>query len=220
LQVTPARGFAPLWDNFRMSVNRSAIYVGLMVLAAAAAGYMVSQKLARGAPTLQSGTPLPVPRTVVPFVLTDHRGAAYTNARLAGHPTLVFFGFTHCPDVCPTTLALTAQLQRQPGLGQIQTLFITVDPGRDDQQTLQRYVDAFGGGLTGLRGDDAALEPVLQSLGAARSVQPRVGADYAVDHSATLYYINASGALSAVFTPPFNRDALRTDLATLIASRW
>jgi cytochrome oxidase Cu insertion factor (SCO1/SenC/PrrC family) len=72
----------------------------------------------------------------------------------------------------------------------------------------------------GLRGEDAALEPLLQSLGAARSVQPRVGTDYAVDHSATLYYVNAKGALSAVFTPPFNQAALGADIAALIKSNW
>jgi protein SCO1 len=211
----------PLWDNFRMSVNRSAIYTGLMVLAAALAGYMVSRQLARSAaPTLQSGTPYPSPRPVLPFTLTDHLGAPFGNARLAGHPTLVFFGFTHCPDICPTTLAMTAQLQRDPALARLETLFITVDPGRDDQRMLQQYVNAFGGGLVGLRGEDAALEPLLQSLGATRSVKPGVGTDYSVDHSATLYYINARGMLSAVFTPPFSQAAVGRDLAALISGGW
>jgi cytochrome oxidase Cu insertion factor (SCO1/SenC/PrrC family) len=85
---------------------------------------------------------------------------------------------------------------------------------------LQQYVNAFGGGLTGLRGEDAALEPLLLSLGATRSVRSGVGADYSVDHSAILYYINARGALSAVFTPPFSQAALRADLASLISSGW
>jgi protein SCO1/2 len=204
-----------------MSVNRSAIYVGLMVLAAAVAGYMVSLKLARtAAPALQSGTALPAPRPVAAFTLTDHLGEPFGNARLAGHPTLVFFGFTHCPDVCPTTLAMTAQLKRDPALKALQILFITVDPGRDDQRMLQQYVNAFGDGLIGLRGEDAALEPLMQSLGAIRSVQPRVGADYSVDHSAVLFYINADGALSALFTPPFNQSALRSDLLALISNGW
>lgn len=191
-----------------------------MVLAAAVAGYMVSRQLARGAPALQSGTPLPATRAVVPISLTDHLGAPFANSRLAGHPSLVFFGFTHCPDVCPTTLVLLAQLKREPALKDLQMLFITVDPARDDQQTMENYVNAFGGGIVGLRGDDAVLDPLLHSLGAVRSVQPRVGTDYAVDHSATLYYINSRGALSAVFTPPFDRGALASDLAALITSRY
>jgi protein SCO1/2 len=204
-----------------MSVNRSAIYVGLMVLAAALAGYMVSLKLARSAaPTLQTGTVLPAPRTVAPFTLTDHLGIPFGNARLVGHPSLVFFGFTHCPDVCPTTLAMAAQLQRDPALARLEILFITVDPGRDDQRMLQQYVNAFGGGIVGLRGEDAALEPLLKSLVAAHSVRPGVGADYSVDHSANLHYINAKGAFSAVFTPPFSQASIRRDLAALIASDW
>jgi protein SCO1/2 len=191
-----------------------------MVLAAAVAGYMVSLKLARGAPALLSGTALPAPRQVGSFALTDHLGARFGNERLKGQPSLVFFGFTHCPDVCPTTLALMAQLQREPALEPLRMLFITVDPQRDDQLALQRYVAAFGSAVVGLRGEDAALEPLLRNLGAVRAVQPRAGADYAVDHSATLFYINARGALSAVFTPPFDHARLRNDLSALVASGY
>jgi protein SCO1 len=193
--------------------------MGLMVLAAAVAGYMVSLNLARGAPVLVSGTALP-PRPVTSFTLTDHQGADFGNAQLGAAPSLVFFGFTHCPDVCPTTLALMAQLQRDPALQPLRMVFITVDPQRDDQTAMQRYVAAFGGSFIGLRGEDAALEPLLKSLGAARSVQPLAGSDYAVDHSATLYYVNDRGALSAVFTPPFDHAGLGKDLAALIASDY
>lgn len=191
-----------------------------MLLAAAVAGYMVSRQLAHGAPQLISGTAMPAPRAVTRFALTDHLGANFGNARLAGKPSLLFFGFTHCPDVCPTTLALMSQLQRDARLADLQMLFITVDPQRDDQQTLQRYVAAFGGNLVGLRGDDAALDPLLANLGAARRVEARPGGDYSVDHSATLFYINAQGALSAVFTPPFDFTRLQDDLVTLLASRY
>ncbi|MEO6079260.1 MAG: SCO family protein [Steroidobacteraceae bacterium] len=203
-----------------MKVNRSWFYLSLIVLAAAFAGYMVSLQLDHGGPTLASGTTLPAPRPLTAFTLTDHHGANFGNVELSGRPSLVFFGFTHCPDVCPTTLALMAQLQRDPALEPLRMLFITVDPQRDDQLALQRYVAAFGEGLTGLRGEDAALEPLLQNLGAARRVAPRAGADYAVDHSATLFYINAKGALSAVFSPPFDYANLRSDLAALVASSY
>ena len=81
--------------------------------------------------------------------------------------------------------------------------------------TLANYVQAFGGAITGLRGDDAALEPLLQSLGAARSVQQLAGGDYVVDHSATLFFVDAEGRLAAVFTPPFAFPTLRDDLTAL-----
>jgi protein SCO1/2 len=100
----------------------------------------------------------------------------------------------------------------------LRLVFVTVDPKRDDTVTLRRYVEAFGGGITGLRGEDAQLEPLLRSLGAARSVQPLPGGDYAVDHSATLFYVDGQGRLSAVFTPPFTFEALRADLRALLAA--
>jgi protein SCO1 len=195
------------------------VYVGLMMLAAAAAGYMVARQLGGSAPQLQSGSALPQPRALASFSLSDHRGNAFGNTQLQGDASLVFFGFTHCPDVCPTTLALMAQLTRDPALSRLRMLFVTVDPVRDDQLTLQRYVHAFGGNLTGLRGTDAQLEPLLRSIGAARNIQPLAGGDYSVDHSATLFYLDAQGRLAAVFSPPFALDQLQADLQTLLRSQ-
>jgi protein SCO1 len=202
-----------------MNWNRTLVYVGLMMLAAAAAGYMVARQLNHGAPQLQSGTALPQPRALASFALSDHQGGPFGNAQLQGKPSLLFFGFTHCPDVCPTTLALMAQLARDPALSQLRMLFVTVDPKRDDQLTLQRYVNAFGGNLIGLRGEDAGLDPLLQSIGAARNIQPLAGGDYSVDHSATLFYLDAQGHLAAVFSPPFALDQLHADLLTLLRTQ-
>jgi protein SCO1/2 len=199
-----------------MAKNRSAVYIGLLIVAAALAGYMVARSLQVGAPQLASGTALPQARPVAAFSLTDQDGVVFDNSRLAGAPSLLFFGFTHCPDVCPTTLALMTQLHRDPALQALRMVFVTVDPGRDDALTLRHYVEAFGGGFTAVRGEDAALDPLLQNLGAVRSVQPLAGGDYAVDHSATLFYINGKGALSAVFTPPFDHARLRADLLALV----
>jgi protein SCO1/2 len=141
---------------------------------------------------------------------------AFGNAQLPGGPSLMFFGFTHCPDVCPTTLALMAQLARDPQLARLRMLFVTVDPKRDDQLTLQRYVTAFGGNLIGLRGEDAAVDPLLKSVGAIRSIQKLPGGDYSVDHSATLFYLDSDGRLAAVFNPPFEPERLRADLLALL----
>jgi len=199
-----------------MAKNRSAVYIGLLIVAAALAGYMVARSLQVGARQLASGTALPQARPVAAFSLTDQDGVAFDNSRLNGAPSLLFFGFTHCPDVCPTTLALMTQLHRDPALQALRMVFVSVDPGRDDALTLRHYVEAFGGGFTAVRGEDAALDPLLQNLGAVRSVQPLAGSDYAVDHSATLFYVDGKGALSAVFTPPFDYARLRTDLLALV----
>jgi protein SCO1/2 len=202
-----------------MSRSRTFLYFGLMILAAAAAGYMVARQLQDDSPGLAAGTRLPQPRPVAEFSLQDHKGSAFGTRQLQGQPSLVFFGFTHCPDVCPTTLALMAQLAREPRLGALRLVFITVDPHRDDAQTLASYVQAFGPSITGVRGEDAQLEPLLQSLGAARSVQQLAGGEYSVDHSATLFFVDAQGRLAAVFTPPFSFPALRDDLITLAPAK-
>jgi len=191
-----------------------------MILAAAAAGYMVSRQLARAVPQLASGSTLPQPRQLPQFALTDHEGAPFGKAQLAGKPSLLFFGYTHCPDVCPTTLAQMAQLRRHPELSGLRLVFVTVDPARDDAQALRQYVNAFGEGFTGVRGEDAALEPLLQGLMVAHSTQPLPGGGYTVDHSAALYYLNARGEWSAAFTPPFDPGLLAQDISTLLASGY
>ncbi len=192
-----------------------------IVLAAALAGYMVSGWLGQvQPPTLVSGTAMPAPRRVAAFKLTDQLGKPFGNAELAGTPSLMFFGYTHCPDVCPTTLALLAQLHREPQFAKLRVVFVTVDPERDDQSTMKQYVEAFNGNITGLTGSEAALAPLEADLKVVHATQALPGGDYAVDHSSTLYYINARGALSAIFTPPFAIAKLRTDLSALLASDY
>lgn len=202
-----------------MSNKRLALYLVPIALAAALAGYLVSRQLAHVAPpALKSGTALPAPRTITAFELTDQSGQPFGSADLPGQPSLWFFGFTHCPDVCPTTLALMSQLRREPSLAALRIVFVTVDPERDDVAAMRRYVDAFGGEITGLTGSMDSLAPLMSSLGVVHAIQPLAGDDYTVDHSATIYYLNARGQFAAVFTPPFDYAALRADLATLLAA--
>lgn len=204
-----------------MSKKSFALYLIPIALVAALAGYIVSQRVAHApAPALATGTALPVPRRLAAFGLTDQSGQPFGNAELAGQPSLVFFGFTHCPDVCPTTLALLAQLHRETALGAVRIIFVTVDPKRDTAAVVKQYVDAFGGNMTGLTGDEEALAPLLSNLGVVHSIQPLGGDDYTVDHSATVYYLNARGEFSAVFTPPFDYSGMRADLTTLLASDY
>ena len=181
---------------------------------------MVSRQLAHDTPQLAGGTVMPQPRAVPAFSLTDHTGAPFDNQRLAGQPSLVFFGFTHCPDICPTTLSLMTQLVREPALQRLQPVFITVDPERDDTRALGLYVNAFGGQITGLRGEDAELAPLLQGLGVAHARLPLPGGGYTVDHSSALYYLNDRGHWTALFTPPFDFPKLRDDLTTMLASGY
>jgi protein SCO1/2 len=203
-----------------MSKSRTALLLLPLILAAAAAGYMVSRHLAAGPPQLASGTVLPAPRIVPAFSLTDQDGVAFDNARLVGQPSIIFFGFTHCPDICPTTLALMTQLVREPTLTGLQSVFVTVDPGRDDARSLRQYVSAFGSTFTGLRGEMEQLAPLLSGLAVAHGIVPLPGGGYTVDHSAAIYYLNDRGQWSAAFTPPFKPTELRQDLLTLIEAGY
>ena len=90
--------------------------------------------------------------------------------------------------------------------------------GTEAEQDLKQYVDAFGGGIVGLTGSEEAMAPLLSSLGVVHAIQPLAGDDYTVDHSATIYYLNAQGDFAAVFTPPFSYPGMRADLVTLLTS--
>jgi protein SCO1/2 len=196
-----------------MKSTRSTVFLVVIALAAAAGGAMLARHLGQGpAVALQGGTLFPERRAIADFQLVDHEGHAFGNAELRGRPSLLFFGFTHCPDVCPTTLSILAGLEKRAPIAGLRTLFVTVDPQRDDPLTLKRYVGAFGPSLIGLRGEDAQLDRLMKSLSAVRFVQKTPDGSYSVDHSSTLYLIDGKGRLAAVFTPPFSVTALESDL--------
>jgi protein SCO1/2 len=173
---------------------------------------MLSQKSV----ALQGGTWLPQPRALARFQLTDLRGASFDNQALLGHATLVFFGYSNCPDVCPTTLATIQTALRHSPIAGLQVLFVTIDPERDTPATLSEYLRAFDGTAIGLYGSAAALEPLERSLGAlaVRQDAPDGGARF--DHTATLYLLDGRGRMAAVFTPPITPGALSADLRTLV----
>jgi len=186
--------------------------------AAVAAGALLARMLDAGV-ALQGGTWLPRPRPLAEFHLQDTSGHDFGPNSLRGHPTLLFFGFTSCPDVCPTTLATLAQLQRQPPLPSAEVVFVSIDPERDSTAALQSYLGAFSARFVGLRGDRAALAPLLRSLNAIAVRDDLPGGGYTMDHSATLYLLDTQGRLAAVFSPPFTTTGLAADLSRIEAAR-
>jgi protein SCO1 len=195
--------------------------VALLAAAALAAGLWTALRWAgpSAPPQLESGILLQEPRPVAPFVLTDHTGARYDNARLQGRWTLLFAGFTNCPDVCPTTLALIRQLQeRLAARGQpLQALFLSVDPERDTVEQLRRYVEFFGPAVTGVTGAPAELERLTASLGLAYLKVPGSGpGQYTMDHSAALVLLDPQGRIAGYFQAPHRLDTLAADLARIL----
>lgn len=184
---------------------------------AAAAGFWLAQQLDRGSPRLASGTWLPSAKAVADFSLTDTTGRPFTRGNLAGRPTLVFFGFTHCPDVCRTTLLQLAQLHKRAPLPGLRVLFVSVDPQRDTPAVLGMYVHAFDPAFEGLTGGSEPLARVAANFGVAVNRVELPDGDYTMDHSAVLFLLDRSGRIAAVFTPPFAVPALAADLARAAA---
>lgn len=182
---------------------------------AALAGFWLAHELDRETPKLASGTWLPQPKPLADFALTDESGQPYTRALLTAAPTLVYFGFTHCPDVCPTTLLKLAQLRREAALGSLRVVLFSVDPQRDTPEVLARYVHAFDPAFHGATGAPDEIARVARNFGVAVNRVELPGGDYTMDHSAVVFLV-AHGGVAAIFTPPFEVPALAADLRKLV----
>jgi protein SCO1/2 len=131
------------------------------------------------------------------LALTDHEGRPRTLADFRGKVVTVFFGFTHCPDVCPTTLAELAQVLKElgPDGGRVQVLFVTVDPERDTREVLKNYVPSFHPAFLGLYGDGEATARAAKEFKIYFQKQPAKDGRYSVDHSAGTYILDGEGRL-------------------------
>jgi cytochrome oxidase Cu insertion factor (SCO1/SenC/PrrC family) len=139
-----------------------------------------------------------------PFTLVDHEGRQRTEADFRGKLLLVYFGFTYCPDACPTDLqAIGLALDRLGAAGDaVQPLFITLDPERDTPRHLAGYVPLFHPRLIGLSGDEAAIRQTARAYRVFHAKAPRTdGADYTVDHSSFVYLMDRAGAYLGFFPP-------------------
>ncbi len=164
---------------------------------------------------LQSGTALPDPRPIGNFSLLDQSGHPFGPSALENRWSLVFTGFTHCPDLCPSTLAFLASLRaRVPGDG-LQIVFVSVDPERDTPEKVASYLAHFDRGIKGATGPPAEIERFTKALGLAQVRNPGVGGDYTVDHSAALVLIDPEARVAGYFQPPHDERALAADLAPL-----
>ena len=201
-----------------MTLLRARWLLAAAALCAGLAGFWIARQLDRGAPQLASGTWLPQAKPVTDFQLLDTTGRAFSRQDLAGAPTLVFFGFTHCPDVCPTTLLKLAQVHRRAAITGLRVIFITVDPQRDTPPVLGQYVHAFDPQFQGLTGDPKTIARLAANFGVAVNRVELPGGDYTMDHSAVVFVLDDAAHIVALFTPPFDAAALSADLAR--AAPW
>jgi protein SCO1/2 len=172
----------------------------------------------RAQPTLQAAVMYPAPRSLPAFQLARADSAPLTLADWKGHWTVAFFGYTHCPDVCPTTLATFKQVWKQldPAVASSARFnFISVDPARDTPEQLARYVSYFNPAFIAATGSDDALTALTQALGLVYSRAKSDGSDYTVDHSASAVIIDPQGRQAGLFRPPFDASKIAADLTTL-----
>ena len=137
-----------------------------------------------------------------PFQLTDQTGATVTEKSLLGRPSLIFFGYTHCPDVCPTTLFEMSEVLRAMGKDAdgINAYFISVDPERDTVASMKDYLSSFDPHLRGLTGDPKAVAKVISEYRVYAKKVPLKDGDYSMDHTALVYLMDRDGR----FVAPFN----------------
>jgi protein SCO1/2 len=149
-----------------------------------------------------------------PFKLTDQNGQAVSDQDLKGHPFLVFFGFTHCPDVCPTTLFEVSEILRSLGRDADRTraLFITVDPERDTPPVMKDYLSSFDPHLAGLTGDPAAIAAVAKAYRVYYKKVPLDQGGYTMDHTAIVYLMDKEGRFVAPFSLKRTAEAAAADL--------
>jgi protein SCO1 len=147
-----------------------------------------------------------------PFQLTDQNGKAVTDKNLKGKPTLIFFGYTHCPDVCPTSLFEISEVLRALGkdADKVNAVFISVDPERDTPAAMKDYLSSFDPHLEGLSGDPAETAKVITSYRVYAKKVPTKDGDYTMDHTALIYLMDRDGH----FVSPFNLKRTPEEAAT------
>ena len=155
------------------------------------------------------------------FRLTDHNGVVRTLADFKGKVVAIFFGYTHCPDVCPTTLSdFSAALQQLgPQAARVQVIFVTVDPQRDTPDLLKQYVPAFNPGFLGMYSDPATLKELAKEFKVVYQKTSVKGVDdYLIDHSAGTYVYDPQGRLRLLMPYGSTPEAIAQDLRTLLAT--
>ena len=195
----------------------------LLVGLASVAGWFAAVRFTGGeAP--EHAVVLPAARPLPEFSLLDQDGNTFTQADFSGQWSILFFGFTHCPDVCPATLQIMAaardQLQAQ-ALDTPRLVLISVDPDRDTVEVMQRYTGHFGDDVLGLTGELDELQKLTRALGIYFEIDDQSAdtANYNVSHSAHVLVLNADGDYVGLFSAPHSVDAFVMDLPRMMGAR-
>lgn len=200
-------------------------FIYAMGIAAAVIGAWFFQKISQ-LPQPEHALYYQQSREIKPFELTDHNGQSFTKEQLKGKWSLVFFGYTSCPDVCPTTLQNLGFIYEdlKASAKNSQVLLVSVDPQRDTQEKLSQYIAYFNPEFIALRAGHEVLFPFARNMGLMYAISGE-GEGYLVDHSASIVLINPDGNIAAIFkpeqavgqVPSIDGDKLLSDYQKIVA---
>ncbi len=201
----------------------------LLALVALVAGVLLSQSLIKPDNIVQTRIPgllWPNPKQITPFQLIDQNAESFDLESLKGYWSMVFFGYTHCPDVCPTTMTLMNSIvnelstENEPAP---QVIFVTVDPARDTQKHLAEYVTYFNPTFLGLTGSEENIMKLTKQIGILSikipsqnlTNNPINNSEYLMDHSASILLIDPKARLIGIFSAPHIKDDIKKRYLTM-----
>ena len=160
-------------------------------------------------------------QTPAAFLLTDQDGRPVQEADLLKKPTVIFFGYTFCPDACPTTLARLTVLMKAlgPEANRLNVAFVTVDPARDTPRQMKQYLTAFDSRIIGLTGSDVAVAKAAKEYGVYFQKAPLPGGGYSMDHSTALYLVDRQRGFSQILAPDQPQDEQLDAIKQLLGVR-
>lgn len=210
-----------------MKSNRTLMALIVVAAIAVSAGMWFGQRQFMPAaggdgPPVQAALLYPAPRALEPFRFDRADGGSFSEADLQGRWTLAFFGFTHCPDICPTTLSTLKQVQAEltaaPPATPVQYLFVSVDPARDTAEVLSTYTAFFSADIIAATAPEDRLLPATRQLGIVYMQSPLPNGGYTVDHSAQIVLIDPAGRMVGMFRPPLDATRIAADVRLLAGS--
>jgi len=202
-----------------MSRTQTIALAAIVAIVAVAAGILSARWLVQpqsgSQPEVTTATLLSPPRPLPPLALIGQDNRPFDTSRLRGGWSLVFFGFTSCPDACPLTMTALAQTNKLladlPAQRRPRVVMISVDPERDTPERLAAYVKAFDPTFTGATGTKAAIDELAQRMGVMAATRPIEGGSYTVDHTSSVFLIDPDGALRALFSAPYTPKLIAED---------
>lgn len=199
---------------------RSLRYVlwGGVLIAAFAAGALWLGEIQQRANNPSGTASGPIAHST-PFALTTHTGNLFDSTTLEGQPYLIFFGFTHCPDICPTTLLEVSKTLDAlgPDADRLQAIFVTIDPKRDTVELLKAYLSSFDSRIVGLTGPENDIKRVARQYRIFYEKVPSEDGDYTMNHSASAFLYNGSGRLVSTLSFEESPDIREAKIRKLIA---